>query len=120
MLVECKNDKEKVAMGLLSYLPDFKNLDNLKDEIQLNKNSDEFQLYLYRAKNPNFVGVVGTQWNNQFIVIRYLSLAPDYRGEKYEAQIVRELAANNPQKKITAVPEYINLIKYLAQNKNHE
>ena len=60
MLIECKNDKEKVAMGLLSYLPDFKNLANLKDEIHLNKNSNEFHLYLYRAQDPNFVGVIGT------------------------------------------------------------
>lgn len=115
MLIECKNDKEKVAMGLLSYLPDFKNLNNLKDEIQLNKNSPEFRLFLYRDQNPNFVGVIGTQWDGKFIIIRYLSLVPDYREPKYEAEAVRELAANNPQKTISTVPEYIYLIKYLEQ-----
>lgn len=116
MLIECKNDKEKVAMGLLSYLPDFKNLENLKDEIQLNKDSDEFCLYLYRKKAPNFIGVIGTQYDDRFIVIRYISFAPDYRKQKYEAQAVRELALSNPKKKITAVPEYIYLIKYLTNN----
>ena len=116
MLIECKNDKEKVAMGLLSYLTDFKNLANLKDEIHLNKNSNEFHLYLYRAQDPNFVGVIGTQANKQFVVIRYLSFAPDYRKEKYVAQAVNELAQANPQKIITAVPEYIELIKYLKKD----
>lgn len=120
MLIECKNDKEKVAMGLLSYLPDFKNLDNLKDEIQLNKNSKEFRLFLYRDQDSNFVGVIGTQWDGQFIIIRFISLAPDYRQKKYEAKAVCELAANNPEKKITTVPEYVYLLKYLKQNKNHE
>lgn len=115
MLIECKNDKEKVAMGLLSYLPDFKNLANLKDEIQLNKNSKEFRLFLYRDHNPNFVGVIGTQCDEQFVVIRYISLAPDYRKKKYEEQAVCELAASNPQKKITTVPEYVYLMKYLKK-----
>lgn len=116
MLIECKNDTEKVAMGLLSYLPDFKNLANLKDEIQLNKNSAEFCLYLYRSKDPNFIGVIGTQANKQFVVIRYISFAPDFRKDKYEAKAVQELAQSNPQKRITAVPEYIDLIKYLKKD----
>ncbi|BDR60459.1 reductase [Lactobacillus xylocopicola] len=107
-------------MGLLSYLPDFKNLDNLKDEIQLNKNSPEFRLYLYRAENPNFIGVIGTQNDEHFVVIRYLSLAPDYRQPKYEAKAVCELAGSNPQKKVTAVPEYVYLTKYLPKTKNHD
>ena len=40
MLAEYKKDNEKTAMGLLSYLPDFKNLQNLQEEIQLNRDSD--------------------------------------------------------------------------------
>ena len=117
MLIECKNDKEKVAMGLLSYLSDFKNLANLKDEIQLNKSSAEFCLYLYRSKAPNFIGVVGTQSSKHFVIIRYISFAPDYRKVKYEARAVQELAQNNPSKVITAVREYIYLIKYLKKDK---
>lgn len=120
MLIECKNDKEKVAMGLLSYLPDFKNLANLKDEIQLNKNSTEFCLYLYRSKVPNFIGVIGTQISKHFVIIRYLSFAPDYRQAKYEARAVQELAQNSPSKVITAVPEYIYLIKYLKKGTKNE
>lgn len=116
MLIQCKKDKEKVAMGLLSYLPDFKNLDNLRDEIELNKNSEEFRLFLYRDDDPNFVGVMGTQWDDEFIVVRYLSLAPDYRQAKTESKIMQELASSNPTKKITAVPEYIHLVKYLTKD----
>lgn len=120
MLIECKNDKEKVAMGLLSYLSDFKNLANLKEEIQLNKNSSEFHLYLYRSDEPNFIGVIATQTDGQFIIIRYVSFAPNYRKPKYEMQAVKELSVNNPHKVITAVPDYIYLIKYLKEAKEHE
>ncbi|WEV37852.1 reductase [Lactobacillus sp. ESL0677] len=120
MLIECKSDKEKVAMGLLSYLKDFKNLANLKDEINLNKTSSEFQLYLYRENNANFIGVIGTQNDANFIIIRYLSFAPDYRSPKYEAEAVRELAASNPNKRVMALPDWTHLLKYLTENKNHE
>ncbi|WEV42840.1 reductase [Lactobacillus sp. ESL0684] len=120
MLIECKNDQEKVAMGLLSYLSDFKNLANLKDEINLNKTSTEFQLYLFRYESANFIGVLGTQFDQNFVIVRYISFAPDFRLEKYQAQAIRELAANNPTKKITAVPEYAYLTKYLKTNNNYE
>lgn len=115
MLIECKKDQEKVAMGLLSYLPEFKNLDNLKEEIKLNKTSSEFQLYLYREKEANFIGVIGTQNDAHFIIVRYVSLEPDYRQAKYESRIIQELASSYPNKKITAVPEWIYLIKYLTK-----
>lgn len=118
MLIECKNDNEKTAMGLLSYLPDFKNLNNLKEEIKLNKNSSDFQLYLYRNSNSNFIGVIGTQNDSHFVIIRYISMAPGYREEKYETKAVQELASIYPKQRVTAVPEYTYLIKYL--DKSHE
>lgn len=65
-------------MGLLSYLPDFKNIENLKEEITLNQDENDFILYLYRNSQNNMVGVIGTQVSNQFVIIRYLSLAPGF------------------------------------------
>ena len=61
--------------------------------------------------------MVGTQSSKHFVIIRYISFAPDYRKAKYEAKAVQELAQNNPSKVITAVPEYIYLIKYLKKDK---
>lgn len=116
MLIQYKKDFEKTAMGLLSYLSDFKNLDNLKDEMKLNQNNQDFKLYLFRNKEGNIVGVIGTQEETKFVVVRYLSLAPGFREEKYETQIMVELKENNPDKKITALPEYTYLLKF---NKNY-
>ena len=44
MLIQYKKDFEKTAMGLLSYLPDFKNIDNLTEEIKLNEKDNNFVL----------------------------------------------------------------------------
>lgn len=113
MLIDYKKDNEKVAMGLLSYLSDFKNLENLKEEIKLNQNNDEFKLYLYRDDDNNIDGVIGTQIINNFVIIRYLSLAPGFREKKYERKILHDLKNNFPRMRITAVPEYTYLIKDL-------
>ena len=75
MLIQYKKDYEKTAMGLLSYLPDFKNIENLKEEISLNQEDNDFVLFLYRNEQNNVVGVLGTQMTDKFIIIRYLSLA---------------------------------------------
>lgn len=113
MLIQYKKDYEKIAMGLLSYLPDFSNLNNLKDEIRLNQEDNDFQLYLFRNQEMNIVGVVGTQIEKDFVVIRYLSFAPGYREEKYQRRLMKELKENFPKKRITAIPEYAYLIKLL-------
>lgn len=115
MLIQYKKDYEKIAMGLLSYLPDFSNLNNLKDEMRLNQKDNDFQLYLYRNQEANIVGVVGTQVEKDFVVIRYLSFAPGYREEKYQKRLLEELQENFPEKRITAIPEYTYLIKLLTK-----
>lgn len=116
MLIQYKKDYEKTAMGLLSYLPDFKNIENLKEEIELNQEDNEFVLFLYRNQQNNMIGVLGTQITQKFVIIRYLSLAPGFREISYEQQIVSELKQEYPDKKVTAVPEYTNLLKTIEED----
>ena len=49
-----------------------------KEEISLNQEDNDFVLFLYRNKQNNVVGVLGTQMTDKFIIIRYLSLAPGF------------------------------------------
>lgn len=118
MLLEYKKDNEKVAMGLLSYLPDFKSLENLKEEIKLNRDNDEFKLYLYRNEDNNIIGAIGTQISGKFIIVRYLSLAPGFREKKYERKILSDLIDSHLKMRVTTVPEYTYLLKDL--NKTDE
>lgn len=116
MLVQYRKDYEKIAMGLLSYLPDFSNLNNLKEEIKLNQKDNDFELYLYRNHEGNMVAVIGLQVDEKFVVIRYLSLAPGFREEKYQKIILQELRENFPKQKLNVVPEYTYLLKLLRKD----
>ncbi|MBF5067127.1 N-acetyltransferase, partial [Salmonella enterica subsp. enterica serovar Istanbul] len=46
MLVKYRKDYEKVAMGLLSFIPDFKDLIHLQTEMQWYQSTEDHQLLL--------------------------------------------------------------------------
>lgn len=116
MLIPYKKDYEKTAMGLLSYLPDFKNLQNLQDEIRLYSVDDSHKLYLYRNSDRNIVGVAGVQLGRGCQVLRYLSLAPGFRDDEHQSAIMHELVQEDPKRKLMTVPEYTYLLKYLSDD----
>ena len=113
LLIKYKKVFEKTAMGLLSYLPDFKNLKNLQDEMKLYDIDDSKELYLYQDDEHNIVGIVGVELCSEYIVLCYLSLAPGFRDDKHQGQIMNELAKESSKRKIMTVPEYTSLMKYL-------
>lgn len=114
MLIPYKKDYEKIAMGLLSYLPDYKNLINLQAEMSLIQKDNEFHLYLYRDNKNNVMGIIGTQETDKFVVIRYISLAPGYRDEMVAKEMVIELKQTHLDKQLSALPEYTYLLKMLG------
>ncbi|GHV99899.1 reductase [Lactobacillus nasalidis] len=116
MLVPYKKDYEKVAMGLLSYLPDFKNLQNLQEEMQLYAADPAHRLYLYRDQEQNIVGLVGCEIGSGCQVLRYLSLAPGFRDDEHFTRLMQELKQESGKLKLLTVPEYTYLLKYLKND----
>lgn len=51
MISKYKKDYEKTVMGYLSYLPDFKNIKNLQEEMKLyTSDSNQFEVLIYKEK----------------------------------------------------------------------
>ncbi|MCI1289979.1 MAG: reductase [Lactobacillus sp.] len=121
MLFKYRQDYEKTVMGFLSYLPYFKNLDNLRQEMRLYNNADnQFEIYLFsKSQQSDYLGIIGIQHEAKFVVVRYIALAPDIRNQHYEAILMRELQNTFPQESITAVPDYTYLLKYLQSDQSH-
>lgn len=113
MLSKYKKSFEKQVMGYLSYLPDFKNLQNLTDEMQLyNDENNQFDVLTYTDQDENCVGIIGVQLTEHFVIIRYLSLAPSYHSEKIVKEIIKELSGTYLDKKISTLPDWTYLLKY--------
>jgi riboflavin biosynthesis RibT protein len=115
MLIKYKKEYEKTVMGLLSLMPDFKNLQNLREEMALYNNQDSsFQVFLYsEERQSDIVGAVGLNVSDQVVAIRYLVLAPGSRTEENERNFVLELQDYFDKQAITALPAYVYLLQYL-------
>lgn len=109
MFVKYKKDYEKILMGFLSYLDDFKTLENLQQEMLLYQNSTEFPVYLYRPQNEDFKAIVSCQALTQAMIVRYISMAPDFRSDENCVEILHELQENLPDKKLMFSPDNIEL-----------
>lgn len=94
MLVKFKSDFEKIAMGLLSYIEDLKSTTRLKEEIDLYKNEDNRELYLWRSKETDdFCGVIGIEINeDDLILVRHISVNPSYRNEGIAGKMIDSIA----------------------------
>lgn len=87
MISKYKKDYEKTVMGYLSYLPDFKNIKNLQEEMKLyTSDSNQFEVLIYQ-QDGNARGIVGIQEEKHFIIIRYLSLDPTMRDKIGRAHV---------------------------------
>lgn len=121
MLSKYKKNYEKQVMGYLSYIDDFKNLDNLRDEMKLYSNDDnQFEVLLYKGQDGDCRGIIGIQEGKDFVVIRYLSLDPSYRSAQTQEKVIQELQQEYPHKLISALPDYTYLLKYVNRDLDNE
>lgn len=116
MLSKYKKEFEKVVMGYLSYLPDFKNLTNLKEEMQLyNDLNNQFEVLLFRSNNQHIRGIISLQEGPKCLVIRYVSLDPGFRNNHTRQEMMTELKQFYPKENITVFPNYTFLLPFLRR-----
>ncbi len=91
MLIRYKKAFEKIAMGLLSFMPNEKDIKKLTETIQSYENDDNWVLYLWK-KNDEYVGIVGLVTDNHTATIQHVSVVPSYRGEGVAKEMLQEVA----------------------------
>jgi riboflavin biosynthesis RibT protein len=97
MLVRYKKANEKIAMGLLSYMPGDKSAKKLQEVIQQYDTDDNWQLYLMK-KEDDFIGLVGIELGNDDYTLQHLSVNPSFRREGIGQEMVTKLQALFPDK----------------------
>ncbi|KRM98902.1 hypothetical protein [Loigolactobacillus rennini] len=100
MLLKYKTDYEKIAMGLLSFIPDLNDVSRLKAELKWYQTEAGRQLLLWKNAAGNIAGVVGVEQNKDYLIVRHLSLSPSDRQEGNSFKILDELAALYPEDKL--------------------
>ncbi|WP_431807486.1 GNAT family N-acetyltransferase [Lysinibacillus sphaericus] len=104
MLIRYKKAFEKIAMGLLSFMPNEKDIKKLTETIQSYENDDNWVLYLWK-KNDEYVGIVGLVADNHTATIQHVSVVPSYRGEGVAKEMLQEVAELGQYEQLRATDE---------------
>ena len=75
MLVRYKKTLEKIAMGLISLMPQEKDIKRLMETIQQYEQNDNWTLYLWK-KNDEYVGAVGIMEQDQIVTLQHITVIP--------------------------------------------
>ncbi|MGE8000911.1 GNAT family N-acetyltransferase [Lysinibacillus sp. NPDC093190] len=111
MLIRYKKAFEKIAMGLLSFMPNEKDIKKLTETIHSYENNDNWVLYLWK-NNDEYVGIVGLVTDsNNIATIQHVSVVPSYRGEGVAKEMLQEVAELGQYESVRATEETRNFVQ---------
>ena len=91
MLLRYKKAFEKISMGLLSFMPQEKDVKKLIETIHQYEKDPNWQLFLWK-KEEDLVGIIGVQIIGKEAFIQHISVNPSHRGEGIGTEMVQKLS----------------------------
>ncbi|MHC0036059.1 GNAT family N-acetyltransferase [Pseudoneobacillus sp. C159] len=99
MLIRYKKTFEKIAMGLLSFMPNEKDLKKLQQSMKNYEMDDSWQLFLW--KEEDIIGLIGvTLLNENSYEIQHISVNPSHRNQGIGKKMVYAIKELYPDKSI--------------------
>ncbi|RWR15277.1 GNAT family N-acetyltransferase [Siminovitchia fortis] len=99
MLIRYKKAFEKIAMGLLSFMPNEKDLKKLQQTMKQYEEGENWQLYLWKAED-DIIGLVGAIIEEDTIRIQHICVTPSHRHEGIGQSMVKALKQLHADKKL--------------------
>ncbi|WP_010172994.1 GNAT family N-acetyltransferase [Bacillus coahuilensis] len=90
MLIRYKKAFEKIAMGLLSFMPTEKDIKQLQQTMKNYEDDQSWRLYLWKQEE-DIIGLAGVVVKEDKIEIQHICVNPSYRHEGIGTKIVRAL-----------------------------
>lgn len=123
MLIRYKKAFEKIAMGLLSFMPNEKDLKRLQCTMKQYELEEDWQLFLW--KEEDIIGLVGILVkSNDHLEIQHISVNPSHRLQGIGKKMVKALQENYPGKQICAneyTTAFISKVEFcLEESKSSE
>ncbi|MFD2640304.1 GNAT family N-acetyltransferase [Piscibacillus salipiscarius] len=90
MLIKYKKSFEKIAMGLLSFMPDEKEVKKLQSTIKEYEANDHWRLFLW--KEEDILGLIGVRIDDdQKMIVQHISVTPSHRNQGIGKKMVKAL-----------------------------
>lgn len=118
MLISYNEDYEKITMGLLSYIPDFKDPERLTEELSLYEDDPNRKIYLWESEETkNLIAVVGIEEEEELILLRHIAIDPSFRNEGLIYILLDHLAEKVEYKRIVGTLETASIISNWQKRK---
>jgi len=102
MIIRYKKSFEKIAMGLLSFMPAEKDLKVLQQTIKQYEANENWQLFLWKEEE-DIIGLIGISFEDaDRISIQHISVNPSYRHQGVGKSMVQTIKSLYTNKKIEA------------------
>jgi len=120
MLIRYKKTFEKIAMGLLSFMPNEKDVKKLQQTMKQYETDENWQLYLWK-NDDDIIGLVGiVRLNETDFEIRHLTVNPSYRNQGIGRRIVRAVHELHPDANFTPAPDVEPFMKKIEEEGNKD
>lgn len=91
MLIRYKKSQEKIAMGLLSFMPKDNDVKSLQATIQEYETNEDWHLYFWRY-DDDIIGLIGLKIDNDLrAIIQHISVNPSFRNTGIGCRMVDEI-----------------------------
>ncbi|PEX07655.1 GNAT family N-acetyltransferase [Priestia megaterium] len=91
MLIRYKRNYEKIAMGLLSFVPTEKDLKKLQQTMKEYEQNEHWQLYLWKQEE-DIIGIVGISMLDKSLVeVQHVSVNPSHRQQGIGKKMIKAL-----------------------------
>ncbi|NBJ71577.1 MULTISPECIES: GNAT family N-acetyltransferase [Clostridia] len=91
MLIRFKKNLEKIAMGLLSFMPEEKDVKKLQQTIKEYETNTDWHLYLWKEED-DVLGAIGIRIENETdAIIQHVSVNPSHRNLGIGRKMVIEI-----------------------------
>ncbi|PKR78897.1 N-acetyltransferase [Halalkalibacillus sediminis] len=103
MLIKYKKSFEKIAMGLLSFMPEEKEVKKLQTTIKEYESNDSWKLFLW--KEEDILGAIGVRLEDEKMVVQHISVTPSHRGQGIGKKMVQAVKEQYDSKYIITANE---------------
>lgn len=120
MLIRYKKNQEKIAMGLLSFMPVEKDVKLLQQTIKEYESNPDWHLYLWKEED-DIVGTIGLKIEDELnVVVQHISVNPSYRNVGIGTKMVEEIKKQYGDKYDVCPDEYTQQFFHKCTNKSEE
>ncbi|QFT89465.1 hypothetical protein FIU87_12470 [Bacillus sp. THAF10] len=98
MLIRYKKSLEKIAMGLMSFMPTEKDLKKLQQSMKDYEEKENWQLFFW--KEEDIIGLIGIELESESFTIQHISVMPSHRGQGFGKKMVIALTETYPNKAV--------------------